>query len=44
MDMLTATSKVDEFGLEALSAPDLPTPVDNTKALQELQQMMGGIR
>lgn len=42
MDLLTATSKVDEtLGLEALPAPDLPTPIDNQRALEELQRMVG---
>ena len=45
MDLLTATSKVNEsLGVEAQPAPNLPTPVDNAKALAELQKMMGGIR
>lgn len=45
MDLLSATSKVDEtLGLDALPAPNLPTPVDNSKAMAELQKMMDGIR
>jgi hypothetical protein len=45
MDLLTATSNVDQsLGLDALEAPNLPTPVDNARALAELQKMMGGVR
>ena len=45
MDLLTATTKVNEsLGLDAQPAPNLPTPVDNAKALAELSKLMGGIR
>jgi hypothetical protein len=44
MDLLTATSKVDEtLGFDAPPAPNLPTPIDNQRALNELQAMVGRI-
>ncbi len=45
VDLLTASTRVNEsLGLEALPAPNLPTPIDNAKAMEQLQNMMGGLR
>jgi hypothetical protein len=45
MDLLSATAKVNEtLGLKTDPAPNLPTPIDNAKALAALQAAVGGIR
>ncbi len=45
MDLLTATSNVNQsIGLAALPAPNLPTPVDNARAMADLQKAMMGVR
>jgi hypothetical protein len=45
MDVLSAAARVDEtIGLEPLAAPNLPTPIDNAKALADLQAAVGRMR
>jgi hypothetical protein len=45
MDLLTAVSNVDKtLGLPTHEAPNLPTPIDNAKALEQLEAMVRKIR
>jgi hypothetical protein len=45
MDLLTAVSNVDKtLGLPTQEAPNLPTPIDNAKALEQLEAMVRKIR